>query len=161
MFFLFISSHIDHKCWCIVHVCSRASWPSFDSFILSSFRRTNASWSQLCLCSSWNPWCHWRKLCMHHVFLYSMWHYVLHAYFNLFIFGHVTTGFDVFVNYTTIFFFWEIIILPFWTSILYFSQFLKHIIVPTYMWYCHCTNKCINFRSHGKLTVPYYVYGSH
>lgn len=53
------------------------------------------------------------------------------------------------------------IILPSWTSILYFSQFLNHIIVTTYMWYCHCTNKCINFRSHGKLTVPYYVYGSH
>ena len=59
------------------------------------------------------------------------------------------------------FFFWERIILPSWTSILYFAQFLNHIIMPTYMWYCHCTNKCINFRSHGKLTVPYYVYGSH
>lgn len=31
------------------------------------------------------------------------------------------------------------IILPSWTSILYFSQFLNHIIVTTYMWYCHCT----------------------
>lgn len=102
MFFLFISSYIDHKCWCFVHVCSWASWPSFDSCILSSFRSTIASWSQLCLSSCWNPWCHWRKLCMHHVFLYSMWHYVLPAYFNLFIFGHVSTGFDVFVNYTTI-----------------------------------------------------------
>ena len=31
--------------------------------------------------------------------------FCMHTLINLFIFGHVTTGFDVFVNYTTIIFF--------------------------------------------------------
>ena len=124
--------------WCIEKICSPTSWSPFDSCILWSFTRTNASRSQLCLCRCWNPWYHWQKLCMHIVFLFS---------FTLIYFGTIyfCMYMLLFIFPLTCYWIWCVRYLKYHLKTPYNSANI-HVILA----FCHCT-----------LTVPYYVYGSH